>query len=295
MRCVISWMLVVFASFGMTMAYAQDSIPTQPKTDTALLVQAVVPDDYSVWVNQLFTQHPQLSFARETPLSLTAVPHLPTAQEPFFYLLFFLTGILAFLRFAYPRYVENMFRVFFNTSLRQNQLTDQLRQARLASLFFNLFFVIVGGFVFAQITWVFGWITRHEFWSMAGWGTLGLAGLYTVKSGWLQMAGWMTGQHRPAANYTFIVFLINKMLGVLLLPLAWVLAFGASGLQSIAAWIALLLTALMLLVRFVRSYGSVGQVVQVSSWHFFLYVMGLELLPLLLIGKGLALLFMKMR
>lgn len=295
MRRLFSWMLIVIASFGTRSVYAQDSIPSKLVVDSAVGTPTTTPDAYSAWVGQLFDQHTQLGFARETPLSLTALPHVPTSQEPLFYLLFSLTGILAFLRFAYPRYMENMFRVFFNTSLRQNQLTDQLAQARLASLCFNLFFVVISGFIFAQIMSVLGWIARHEFWTMAVWGMLGVAGSYGVKAGWLRLMGWATGQHKAASRYVFIVFLINKMLGVLLLPVAWILAFSVSGLQVFAAWMAVVLVALMLLVRFVRSYGSVGQAVQVSSWHFFLYVIGLELLPLLLIGKGIALLFMKMR
>ena len=47
-------------------------------------------------------------------------------------------------------------RVFFNTSLRQSQLTDQLLQAKLPSLLFNLFFVLSAGVYAYTIpgTWV---------------------------------------------------------------------------------------------------------------------------------------------
>ena len=289
------WVMFCGASLLMHAVHGQDSIPVTGGLDSSRIELATSRDQYGAWVDYLFQQHPRLSFARETPLSVNAVPHQSTSQEPFFYLLFSLTGIFAFLRFAYPRYVDNMFRVFFNTSLRQNQLTDQLAQARLASLFFNLLFVLVGGLVFAQVSWVVGGMGNKFSWELAGWSMVGLAGVYLIKSVWLQMAGWMTGYQKAAAGYTFIVFFIHKILGILLLPFAWLLAFGSSGIQLFAATAAMVLAGLMLLVRYLRAYGATGPAVQVSSWHFLLYVFGLEVLPLLLIAKGLALLFIKMR
>jgi hypothetical protein len=59
-------------------------------------------------------------------------------RNSFFYaiaLLFFFLGII---KVAFEKYFKNMIRVFFNTSLRQSQLKDQLLQDRLPSLFFNL-------------------------------------------------------------------------------------------------------------------------------------------------------------
>ena len=64
-----------------------------------------------------------------------------------FYLIAGIVLLLAFFKYFNSRYFTNLFRVFFNTSLRQSQLTDQLLQAKLPSLLFNLFFILSGGIV----------------------------------------------------------------------------------------------------------------------------------------------------
>ena len=66
-------------------------------------------------------------------------------DEMLFYVLLGLSGAVAFFRFFYNRYFDTLFRVLFNTTLRQSQLTDQLLQAKLASLLFNLVFILSGG------------------------------------------------------------------------------------------------------------------------------------------------------
>jgi hypothetical protein len=51
--------------------------------------------------------------------------------------------------------------------------------------------------------------------------------------------------------------------------------------------ISLMSIAIFLLLRFFRSYGLIQNQLKISKFHFFLYIIGLEILPLLLIYKGL--------
>jgi len=54
--------------------------------------------------------------------------------------------------------------------------------------------------------------------------------------------------------------------------------------------ISLLMIGLLLLLRFFRSHGLLQKQLKVSGFHFFLYIAGTEILPLLLIYKGLLIL-----
>ena len=84
-----------------------------------------------------------------SPSAIVNKERTKAGNDEEFYFLLALMIFLAFLRYFFSRYFFNLFRVFFNTSLRQSQLTDQLLQAKQASLFFNvLFFFTVGIYIY---------------------------------------------------------------------------------------------------------------------------------------------------
>ena len=220
--------------------------------------------------------------------AVTVRPKPDAGKEYLFYLLAGVFLFLALLRFFYARYFFNLFRVFFNTSLRQGQLTDQLLQAKLPSLMFNLFFIVSGGLFLYLVLDRFGWLGNRFAWWVGIPASVCLVGvLYGIKYCTLKFTGWITSFKEPADTYIFIVFLINKIIGILLLPATVLLAFAAPALSLVAAQAALVMTGLMLVLRFFRSYGLLQGRLKVSRMHFLLYVLGVEVLPLLLIYKGL--------
>ena len=210
-----------------------------------------------------------------------------------FYIMLVLLLFFAFLRFLYQRYFNNMFRVFFNTSLRQSQLTDQLLQAKQVSLFYNILFVLTGGLYIYFLLGHFKWIDTQAPLMAIGICTVCLAVVYLFKYASLRFTGWMTGYNQAAGTYLFIIFLINKILGVLLIPFVIVIAFGREFLQYPAVLVSLSIIALMFLLRFLRSYTLLRKDIKVSRFHFFIYILGAEILPLLLIYKVLMVLFDK--
>lgn len=214
-------------------------------------------------------------------------------QDNFFYLLCMIGLIAGFLRFFYIRYFNNLFRVFFNASLRQNQLTDQLLQAKLPSLLFNILFVLSGGIYVYLLLRYGNWVSDDNFWVILFYCTLSLGVIYLIKNITLKFTGWLTGYETVTNTYVFIIFLINKILGIILLPFSVIIAFSIPTLASVAVIISLLLIGLMFLLRFFRSYGLLQNQLKVSKSHFFMYVLGIEILPVLLIYKGLVLLLSK--
>lgn len=217
----------------------------------------------------------------------------PFIQDRFFYLLAVIGLILGFFRFFYTRYFNNLFRVFFNASLRQSQLTDQLLQAKLPSLFFNILFILSGGVYIYLILRYINWIPFENFWEVLFYATCSLGIIYLVKYITLKFTGWLTGYKEITNTYVFVIFLINKILGILLVPFIIIIAFSISSLASAAVIISLLLIGLMFLLRFFRSYGLLQHQLKISRFHFFMYVVGIEILPVLLIYKGLVLLLSK--
>lgn len=213
------------------------------------------------------------------------------SKDLLFYTVFSLVFVFALLKFIFSRYFSNLFRVFFNTSLRQSQLTDQLLQDKLPSLLFNGLFVLIGG---AYIYLLLAYFEKPG--SLQGWKllllcTTSLAIIYLVKFIVLKFSGWVTGFKQEADTYIFIVFLVNKILAIYLIPLMIIVAFSDRQVVEIAIILSYVLIGLMLLLRFFRSYSLLRSRIHVSRLHFFLYIAGIEIIPLALIYKA-ALLFM---
>ena len=221
-----------------------------------------------------------------SPVSYRALPRKQTGDEFDFYYLLALFIFAGILRAVYPRYFANMFRVFFNTSLRQGQLTDQLLQARLSSMLFNLFFVFSTGFFIYQFLQFSGVISPGVDARILLMITAALTVMYSGKYIVLKFTGWLSGFSKEAETYVFIVFLVNKILGIVLLPLSFVLAFSSNKIATVVAVLSLMVILVLFLLRFFRSYGILQHRVQVNRFHFFLYIIGVEILPLLLIYRA---------
>ncbi len=221
------------------------------------------------------------------PVSLAVQLKKIRSRDIFFYLVAGMVLLLAFLKYFYSRYFTNLFRVFFNTSLRQNQITDQLLQAKLPSFLFNIFFVISGGiYVYVLLTHYHLIEAGNEWVSILA--SIALTGLvYFIKYCTLKFTGWITGLGEAVDIYVFVIFLINKIMGIFLVPFIIILSFSDLSIAKIAALVSLMSIGIFLLLRFFRSYGLIQNQLKISKFHFLLYIIGLEILPLLLIYKGL--------
>lgn len=213
------------------------------------------------------------------------------SKDLLFYTVFSLVFVFALLKFIFSRYFSNLFRVFFNTSLRQSQLTDQLLQDKLPSLLFNVLFVLVGGAYIYLLLNYFEKSGNLQGWKLIMFCIATLAIIYLVKFMVLKFTGWVTGFKQEADTYIFIVFLVNKILAIYLIPLMIIVAFSDRQVVEIAMIISYVLIGVMLLLRFFRSYSLLRNRIHVSRLHFFLYIAGIEIIPLALIYKA-ALLFM---
>ncbi|MEO6548415.1 MAG: DUF4271 domain-containing protein [Ferruginibacter sp.] len=247
---------------------------------------------YPVQLKKLFNENRLLN-TTGTPVAFVNQLKKQPSRDNFFYIIIGLATLLGVFRYLYTRYFNNLFRVFFNASLRQNQLTDQLLQAKLPSLLFNILFVFTGGIYIYLLLKYYHWVNFEGFWKVLLASTLSLGCIYLIKFISLKFTGWLTGFEKITNTYVFIIFLINKILGILLIPFAIVIAFSNNILSTAAVIISLLFIGLMIVLRFFRSYGLLQHQIKVSGFHFLMYVIGVEILPVLLIYKGLVLLLSK--
>ena len=212
-------------------------------------------------------------------------------KEYLFYYIIFLLILFGLLRRAFAKYFYDLFRVFFKTTLKQRQTQEQLLQSSLASVFMNSFFVLATGLYVNFLLQYFQLVISENFWLQYVYCIGALAAIYLAKFIGLKITGWLFNVSNTTDSYIFIVFIINKMLGIFLLPFLLLLAFANDPLYSYAMFISWIGLGLLLIYRFILSYSAVRKEVKLTSFHFILYILGFEVIPLLLIYKLLLIIF----
>jgi Domain of unknown function (DUF4271) len=232
--------------------------------------------------------------------SIFPVPFLPSGLQPFYKidkyyivankdpLFYFIVGLfflIGFIRVVFSKYINNIFTVFFQTSYRQKQLRDQLLQSKLASLLLNVFFVLVFSAYMCLLIGKNNWL-HLNFWWLLLYTSAIVSVVYTIKYLFLQFTGWIFNTPNATELYTFVVFLGNKIVAILLLPIVVVLAYDEGNFANTALIISYFLLGIALAYRFVISLGIIRTDLNVSGLHFFLYLCTVEVLPLLLMYKA---------
>ncbi len=270
-------------SLGLTAQVKDSSVKI--KVDTVATVE-INKNNYTAVLNSnIFLSY------KGTPQALAVTLKKHDTSEYLFYIFAALFLLLGLLRTIFSRYFTTMFRVFFNTSLRQNQLTDQLEQAALPSLLFNIFFAISMG-LYIYVLYEF-YIVNDDYinWAYIGICISIVTICYIVKYVSLLFIGWITNYKPEAKIYIFSIFLLNKLIGMLLLPFAILIAFSTNKIAGSAAIISLILLSVLLLSSFFRTYVLLQNRLKLNGIHFFVYIISLEVLPILLIYKSVVVFF----
>ncbi len=207
-------------------------------------------------------------------------------KDEVFYLFCGLLLFLAFIRLVFSRYFKNIFRLFFQPSFRQKQTREQLLQNNLPSLLLNLFFIFSAG-TYISFLLQYYHFADINFWWLLLYTNAALLTLYLGKFIFLSFAGWVFNVKEAIGAYIFAVYLINKILGVILIPFTLLIAFSEPFVINISVTISILLISLLYLYRYLVSYSPVRKEANVSLLHFLFYICTFEIIPLLLIYKTL--------
>lgn len=235
-------------------------------------------------------RNPYFGFA-STPVTLRSDIRQVSRKELLFYLLIAILLGYAFLKNAFPKYFNDLFRLFFRTTLKQRQIKEQLMQTPLPSMLLNGFFVITGSLYISFLLQHYNLEIPGGFWLGFAYCCLGLSAIYFVKFVGLKISGWLFSMRGTADNYIFIIFVVNKMIAILLLPFIILLAFATPPVYDAALVGSFCLVGGLFCYRIILTFAAIRNQVKVNPFHFFLYLCAFEIAPLLLIYKGLLLFF----
>lgn len=230
-----------------------------------------------------YEMHPYLPM-HKAPVYMLIDYHETENKDELFYLLAGVVLLLAFIRAVFAKYFRNIFLLFFQTSLRQKQTRDQLLQNNLASLLTNFLFLVSAGIYITLLIRSHNW-TNLSFWWVAAGSAAVLLVVYLAKYLFLVFTGWVFNSKEAAGSYVFVVFLINKILGVVLVPFLLLIAFAAATVAEVAQTLSLGIIVILFIYRYWVSFMAIRSKLKVNALHFLLYLCAVELLPLLLIYK----------
>jgi hypothetical protein len=302
MRIVRFSFLISLLFFAISSHAQQDNLPLSPADSLRRVDSIRVADSLhkvivdSGWMQKTISW--QVNNKVDTNFSNTAAlrrdfPYrqLPESKDLLFYVLIALLLLFAFLRHAFGKYFNDLFRLMFRNTLKQRQIRDQLMQTPLPSLLLNGFFVMSAGMYADFMLIHFKVIGPDLFWKYLLYCCAGLAAIYLVKFAGLKILGWIFNLRDAADSYIFVVFVVNKVIGIFLLPFLVMLAFMDGTGYTVALVCSWVGVGSLIGYRFILSYAALRNQVRFNPFHFFLYLCAFEIAPLLLIYKVLLVFF----
>lgn len=205
-----------------------------------------------------------------------------------FLVIILLISFVGIFRMANPSYFRNLFRAFRNPTLNTRQFKEQLRQDSPASLTMDLIFCIsLGLYLYYAINHIHNQkiLSSYPVIVIILALILLLIVVYAVRFMFLKFTGWVFNISEITDNYTFNVFLINKILGIAIIPFTVILAFGDGQWVQASLFLSFVVIAILFLNRYLRSGVVFGYFIKFSKFHFFMYLCASELLPLAVLMK----------
>ena len=280
----VKYVPIIPKSFIQADAWYLQSIPRDPKDSSFNIIKLYLNFfGQKKHVYQLYNQKTISSSAKEVVFKIEQKFALQD-KDVLFYGIIGLLFLYAFLIQIAPQYIAKLFSQFSQSSLRMMQNREQLLQNSVASFIMNIGFVMSFSLM-ATLVIFNAHLLPINFWGAFFYMCLFFLGLYAGKYICLTIAGYVFNTIELVETYIFVVFMINKVLGILLIPFIVIVAFAAPILHPFAIWGAGALMVLLILYRYLFSLTSVRNKLHISSFHFFLYLCAFEIIPLLILYK----------
>lgn len=209
-----------------------------------------------------------------------------------FFLFIIILAIPAVFRFVNPSYFNNILVAYKKPNISARQLKDQLSQNSLASMVMDSFFCLVlslfsyailskqfniADLLFGTSRWLF-FLIIVAFWAL----------LYFFKKIFLQLLGFLFKSEEAFETFTFNIFLLNRVMAFVLMPLVALLLFGPANWQQPVLLISVLVIVFFFIQRYIRSAATFNYLFKYSKFLFFIYLCASEVMPILILAKALS-------
>jgi len=198
-----------------------------------------------------------------------------------------LVALFTWFRFFYFRIFRQLYTAYYNITTANQIVRDESVLLQRASLILSIISYMLMGLYLYQISVYFQWdmgilqggLIRFVFLSLA------VAIAYSVKMIFLRFLSGVFDLEKPIALYIFNIFLMIMMIGLLLLPVNILLAYGPLEFKAWTIFISIAVISLLFLYRIFRAVVIWLGISGFSLFYLFLYLCTFEIAPLLIIWK----------
>ena len=197
-------------------------------------------------------------------------------------------GLAAFLRTSFEKDLAERWTALLNRNLAQQVYRDREFALHPRSLMLQLLFMLSMGTWLAASAILLdievpGWVG----WRIFLLGVLAVGFFGTLRDALRRAVGALWRLDEEVGFFNFHVMLLNGLGGLLLIPFLFVMLLGGAELARLAMVISLIMLGILFLIRgFIGFQLGSGFLTQ-NPIHFILYICTLEIVPVLLLYKGL--------
>jgi len=252
-----------------------------PDADTVSGTAILTPGDFNTLKEKIFEGHVL------KPVSSTPVPLEMRNPDWFTIVLLIIIAGFTWIRVFYFKILNQLISAFFNNNVSNQIVRDENILVQRASIMLSFVFYLSASLFVYQVSVYFKWdypilatgFTRFLIIALL------LAFTYSFKMVLLKGLGELFDLDKPIATYIFNIFLINNIMGLVMIPVVLVIAFVVTGYTGIVIYTGITMVILAFIYRLVRAVWIWNAMPRVSFFYLFLYFCTLEFAPLVIIIK----------
>ncbi|MCB0640352.1 MAG: DUF4271 domain-containing protein [Phaeodactylibacter sp.] len=224
----------------------------------------------------------------EAPVQLInpeEVPEVDTYHQFLFAVLITVLLLMAFLFILFRNFVSRAYRAFVNDNLLSQIHRDQGFVPSLPYLlFYLLFFINLGFFLFLFCKYFDLPVGKTDTYSLLIL-TGGVAALFIGKHLLLAIVEGIFPVEKEIRQYNFTIVIFSIIIGLVMVPLNLLIAYGPEGMLPMLFWITLGLIGLVYLYRILRGIFIANRFLALHQFHFLLYICTVEIAPVMVVVK----------
>jgi hypothetical protein len=220
------------------------------------------------------------------PTPAAIPPRTPPKETPLAFVLLFgvIFSLLAWGMSLNRELLQKIYRAALNENLSSLLYREQ-RFATTQYLYYTIYiiFFLNGGMFLHFIAREFGWTSWafQSVWSCIAMVTI----IYILRHLSLSILGSTYPISKETTHFSFNIVLHNILVGIALIPVNLLLAFGSDGFYKSVAVIGLIVCGLLYLMRQFRGLLISGSIIGANPFRFFIYLCAVEILPLFTLVK----------
>ncbi len=228
-------------------------------------------------------KHHELQIKNQEPIPITG-------SNPIwlFYVLVFLIAAFTWVKVFYARTLDHILASFLSKTMSNQIVRDENLLLQKASfLLTGIFYLVLALFIY-QISILYNFLPDFFPSGFARFLILAVlvSMIYSFKFIFLKVSGFIFQIDKPVSAYIFNIFLINNLIGILLLPIVIAIAFTTTFAAIIIFKIAIAIIILLYVFRLIRGVMIAQSLKNFNIFYLILYICSLEIAPIVFMIKA---------